>query len=254
MRLVTLALALATASPLPAASLLPAAAAQTGADTAATAPRTLRVLVEVRAAGTGEPLPGARVAVDSLVRVADADGRVVVTGLTPGPVGIGAALLGYAPADTTVVLARSARIAFELQTASLGTVEVEAERFNAERLRRSGFYERAQTRSGVFLDEADVEARRTPQAADLLRGLPGLRVETRLGQTSVRSTRRRRCTPAVFVDGTEARGLGDALDTLPAESVLAVEVYRGPSEVPAAFSVMGPGEACGAILFWTRAR
>ena len=60
----------------------------------------------------------------------------------------------------------------------------------------------------------------------------------------------RGCEPAVFIDGVRIHGGAAAIDELvsPIE-IAAVEVYRGPSEVPVEFS--GPETGCGAIVIWT---
>ena len=217
---------------------------------------SLRLLVEVRDAETGEPLAGAHVGVDSLLRVSNSQGRAQFEGLASGEIAIGAAFLGYAPMDTTLTLARSSRVTFLMKPTSLaiGEVEVEADRFNAARLARVGFYSRQESRAGTFLTPEDIEKRGASLFSDLLRSVPGLRIETSFGRTTLTSTRRRDCSPSIYFDGTHARGLAEQLETVPLDGVLAVEIYRGPSEVPAEFAATVTGAECGAILVWTRAR
>ena len=232
-------------------ALLPlAAGAQTETAT------SLRLLIEVRDAETGEPLAGAHVAADTLLRVTDVEGRALFSGLAAGEVPVGAAFLGYTPLDTLLTLERSTRLAFLLQpeTLGLGQIEVEAERVNTARLARVGFFERGDERSGVFLTSEDLERRGATAFSDVFRGVSGLRLESNYGRAYLTSTRRRDCSPAIFLDGTRARGLEEFLDSIALRDVLAVEIYRGPSEVPLEFSASINGADCGAVLVWTRAR
>ncbi|MEL6616223.1 MAG: carboxypeptidase-like regulatory domain-containing protein, partial [Bacteroidota bacterium] len=120
---------------------------------------SLRLLIEVRDAETNEPLLGARVAVDSVARLTNRDGRILFRGLQPGETQIAATFLGYMTVDTTLALASSSRMSFLLtpQAFSLPEVEVSADRFNAARLRRSGFYDRRENRAGTFLTIEELE-------------------------------------------------------------------------------------------------
>lgn len=216
----------------------------------------LRLLIEVRDAETGAPLPGARVAADSTRRVTDAEGTVRFLDLAPGGVTVSAAFLGYTPADTTLALTRSVRLAFALrpEPQALAQVEVEGERVNTARLERVGFYARRDERAGVFLTREDLDRRGAVAFSDAFRAVPGLRIETRAGRATLVSTRRRSCSPAIFLDGTRAQFLEDFLDSVSLRDVLAVEVYRGPAEVPLAYSATIHATDCGAVLVWTRAR
>jgi len=209
----------------------------------------LRLLIEVRDAETGSPLPGAHVAADSTRRVTDAEGTVRFRDLAPGAVTVSAAFLGYTSADTTLALTRSVRLAFALrpEPQALAQVEVEGERVNTARLERVGFY-------AVFLTREDLDRRGALAFSDAFRGVPGLRIETRAGRAVLVSTRRRSCSPSLFLDGTRAQFLEDFLDSVSLRDVLAVEVYRGPAEVPLAYSATIHATDCGAVLVWTRAR
>ncbi|OZC02097.1 TonB-dependent receptor plug domain-containing protein [Rubricoccus marinus] len=232
-------------------SLLPA-------DLAAQEPTTpaLRLLIVVRDADTQAPLAGANVAVGNELRTTNVDGRALFSDLAPGEQEIAAAFLGYTATDTTLVLSRSSRVTFLLppEAVALDAINVEADKFNAARLQRSGFYERRDTRSGTFKTIEELEEAGAIRFSDIFRGVTGLRIESQFGQTRITSTRRRDCSPAVFFDGVAARGLAMQLDTVPLDGVLAVEIYKGPAEVPAEFSADINQTQCGAILVWTRAR
>ena len=215
-----------------------------------------RLLVEVRDAETNEPLLGAHVGANDLLRVSNSQGRVLFEGLPAGEVALGAAYIGYTPTDTTLTLARSSRVTFLLspEAVDLPEVEVEADKFNAARLARSGFYRRQETRAGTFLTIEDLERNGAQRFSDIFRGITGIRIEREFGQTTLVSTRRRNCSPSIFFDGIEARGLAEQVDTVPLDGVLAVEIYKGPSEIPPEYMRNIGGADCGAILVWTRAR
>ncbi len=134
-------------------------------------------------------------------------------------------------------------------------------------LRDAGFYQRRSAGQGFFLDPRQVEER-LPRArlfADLLRGTSGVAV-LRTGSGSREAAPKLRgmpslsrpCTmPRVFVNGSpiiiseDARqGARDLNQVVQPEMVLAVEVYRGPSEIPEQYN--GPESGCGVILIWTK--
>lgn len=217
---------------------------------------SLRLLLEVRDAETNEPLVGAHVGVDTLLRVTNLDGQALYRGLGKGPLTVGAAFVGYAAADTVIDLQRSVRMVFMLQPQAfnLAAAEVEAEKFNTARLNRVGFFDRRDVRTGVFFTINDIEKRGATQLSDVFRGLNGLRMEMQDGRTYLTSTRTRGCSPSFYLDGTHARDLEEFVDSVSLRDVLAIEVYRGPSEVPVEFTATINGAECGTILVWTRAR
>ncbi len=61
------------------------------------------------------------------------------------------------------------------------------------------------------------------------------------------------CSPLVFLDGMEVNMAGTTLDDLVRVDMLeGVEVYRGPSELPAELYGTNFRGACGAVALWTR--
>lgn len=62
------------------------------------------------------------------------------------------------------------------------------------------------------------------------------------------------CYLSVYLDGIRVWAWGDPeppnMDDIQINSLEGVEIYRGPSELPA--RIQTTGSACGAILFWTR--
>jgi hypothetical protein len=131
---------------------------------------------------------------------------------------------------------------------------------------RKGFYERAKTGFGTFVTPEQLEKWRPIRPTDLLRRLPGIRLETdpeRVNRYVVTMTRAgmfvgeisasgggRRCVPRIIVDDAEMWDFN--LDDLAAQDIFAMEVYRSPVQVPAQYA--GSGQNCGVIVVWTGIR
>jgi hypothetical protein len=142
-----------------------------------------------------------------------------------------------------------------------------------EALARTGFYERASSPSGgVFITPEELLRRLHGRATDALEAVPGLQLDesnARNGRTPIVTragaffgTKRSRlrlapyCVPAIYIDGAVAQS-GDAdpshyfqFDSIEPSSLLGIEIYRSPSEVPARYT--GDTAACGVIVVWTR--
>ncbi len=119
----------------------------------------------------------------------------------------------------------------------------------SELLERRGFYQRRETGNGRFLTRTEMA--RSRLLSDALREVPGIDVISGAGGALVVSGRSTgRCPLAVFVDGsyTTIRNV----DELTLEGIEAVEVYRGPAEIPAGFNAPVYDRTCGALLVWSR--
>jgi len=132
-----------------------------------------------------------------------------------------------------------------------------------------GFYERRRTYHGHFeiIDEAKrASANRT---SDYFRPILGVRLDRRTNLQGAEPRLRGgqghyaliggTCYPTVVLNGAVVRRGGPPSDRVTASAfdqivgpnhVLALEVYRSASEVPARWS--GSLGACGVILLWTR--
>lgn len=105
----------------------------------------------------------------------------------------------------------------------------------------------------------DLERRGYPPLADALREVPGVRVS---GSGLQRHITIARCAsranggePVIYLDGARVHRPGTGapmfvLWELASMDLEAIEVYKGPSSVPAEFS--GSDAACGAIVIWTK--
>jgi hypothetical protein len=157
---------------------------------------------------------------------------------------------------TLSVLLQSAAIALE-------PVEVSAEVIDRY-LSNVGFIERRERGLGHFVDQSAIEMRvnAAEDFADLMVAVPGLRVtevvepvEGLSGKLLTMNAPARAggyCTPRIYLDGVPTMYDGSVADLAGLarpEDIIAIEIYRRSSEVPAQFSDFGEG--C-AILMWTR--
>lgn len=120
----------------------------------------------------------------------------------------------------------------------------------------AGFHQRRNGGGlGTFLTREEIDTRGAGRATDLLRDMPGVRVEFErwgVGPSIVMQGGFGRCTPAIFVDGiqmTQAGGVGSSLDDyITPERIEGMEVYTSFSTVPVQYH----SGMCGVILIWTR--
>jgi hypothetical protein len=120
-----------------------------------------------------------------------------------------------------------------------------------EYLASRGFYRRQAAGHGWFLTRSDPEVKRSRTVSDVLRTVPGVNARGTTGRVLVASHRQPGACPlAVFVDGlyTTIRNV----DELTLEDIAGLEVYRGPSEVPLAYTAPSYDRTCGALLVWSR--
>lgn len=139
------------------------------------------------------------------------------------------------------------------------TVTARVEPQRSRNLAATGFYEREREGGGRFIRREEVDRRRAPSTSDLIRGFLGS--DLFIGHTpgtndpiprvQLRSQRQVTCTPRAFLDGVELAGGLRSLDSaiLP-QHVEAIEIYRGPSELPVRFA--GAAAGCGAVVVWSR--
>jgi hypothetical protein len=226
----------------------------------------------------GRPLAGAEVRVGGRPTVTDARGRFRVGRVGSGThaVAVSHAALGsrtvavplpdqaveveLRPGPGTTLAASVQRV---VQIAGIGA------RAQARRpgLDMQGFYDRQRQGLGVFLTGQSLRRVAGGRLANTLRTVAGVRIveggsalnprtfamgtrgSTGVGQAGA-------CWMDVYLDGmlVAGQGLGAArslsLDEIPMADVEAVEVYRGPSEIPIQYR--GSTSACGVILLWTR--
>ena len=212
------------------------------------------VRLQVRSVG-GIPLDGAQlriVATDPWLE-SDERGLFVVTRVPAGNAWLRVRRIGYRP-DSLLIVTSSGKtvdtvMTMERVAVDLAPVTVLGRRNSQGPM--AGFYRRQATGSGRYFTRADIERRAPFNLTDLLRGIPGIRINSRQQTNSVR-IRGSRCNPLVWLDGQGLFATDIDLDVLDPMSFDGVEVYSTAS-VPVEFQGnQRASSSCGTILLWTR--
>ena len=211
---------------------------------------------------------------ESLRVVTDSNGRFRLA-VPPGPTLLAARSLGYRPLMWAVTLVSGQesvqRISLGQLTITLPGITVVAQAWRPDPL--AGFYRRSRTGFGKYIGPETIERRAASSVADLLQGIVGIRVGrvggdplsfyiafpmcgTVASSMAPSGPGNERSAPhfvagtvGVFIDGFRVLGdPGDILGMVNPGDVAAIEVYRGPAELPAEFY----SEDCAAILIWTK--
>jgi carboxypeptidase family protein/TonB-dependent receptor-like protein len=110
---------------------------------------------------------------------------------------------------------------------------------------------------GSFITRKDIEKRRPHVMSEMLRTVPGVRLDrSNTGRNSIDMMRnfdrrsRSICPVQLFVDGHPYRGYGFGLDNFAPDEVEALEVYRSVSELPPEYNY--GSASCGVVAVWTR--
>jgi hypothetical protein len=205
----------------------------------------------------GAPIVGARVQLEGTTRTANtrARGEFLLDSLPPGTQTVSVRHLGYAPVEAAVDL-----LSAEPRNVTLTMTDfvpiLEAVRVTATRERALddvGFSRRRRSGLGHFL-EGDQINKNALYFSDVLRNVPGIRVQPSMGgRQMVTSTRSANGCVVIYVDGTPWQQMepGDIDDFLKPYELAAVEVYN-PSTTPAEYSGLGGG--CTTIVGWTHRR
>ena len=243
--------------------------------------------VVVDSAGIPIPHAVFSVVGESLRVITDSQGRFRLT-VPPGPRLVAVRALGYRPLMWAVTLGSgleaSGRIRLQRASIVLPEMTVVGERYVPSRL--AGFYQRKRIGFGKYIDPETIAGRFTNSTADLLQGIAGVRVTNAPGDPFNYLVSFSRCNliessggsfagamivggrgqstsptsppslgPAakspvgVYVDGFKVPGdPGQILGMINPADVEAIEVYRGPSELPAEFM----SDDCAAIVIWTK--
>lgn len=184
----------------------------------------------------------------------DDNGTFTATKVPAGAMWLVARRIGYRPDSVRVTVAANAQATATVQleriAVELTTVEILGRRDVTGHL--AGFYRRQGFGNGRFFTSADLERRNSARLSDVFRTIPGLRIETRGFQNSVRM-RGSRCAPLVWLDGQPLYAGEIDLDAFDARSFDGVEVYSGAASVPVEFQGnQRMSSACGTIILWSK--
>ncbi|HEX5521223.1 MAG TPA: TonB-dependent receptor [Longimicrobiaceae bacterium] len=231
--------------------------------TAAAAQEVAALHLTVRAADTDAPLPGVQVVLQAagISGVTDAQGALRLERVPPGAHSLVARRLGYATQTRVVHFTAGQTMVMvldlDVEAIPLAEVRVSAKprTSHTERyLTNVGFYGRRERNAGTFLTRYDIDRRHPYRLSDMLRAVPGVVLEPMAAGNDAYASMARssvpghRCPILYYVDGVPARGYN--IDDMPARDVEALEIYRGPSQVPVEFD--RAGAMCGLIVIWTR--
>lgn len=201
--------------------------------------------------------------------ITDAGGAFRLTDLPAGPLSIFVRAIGYRPIVVDVILGpgESLRLTDEvlvLQPAPIVLPGIYAPSDSTQRLAltRTGFYERRGRGFGAFAEQSEISRWNPHTLSDILRHLTGVQIRPNpnYGRTRPRIDLRpylielRGCGNVLFfLNGVSLGSAADPqfdLDFLAVpQDITAVEVYRGPSELPLQFNVTN--SLCGAVLIWS---
>jgi len=201
------------------------------------------------------PIPGAVVelAEPHLTAVVDSGGRFGFPGLAAGTYLLQIRAIGYAEAAwrLRVTDGRVLQHVFDLEPLVVKLPPVLVQGQKAEFGRRFADFERRRAgKMGFFITRQDIERLNASTLADVLVTARGVTLDCSGGTCIARMSRAARgCEPQYFIDGVESTPYF-ARNT-PPHDVLGLEIYRGPSELPAEFT--GSNSGCGVIVIWTKA-
>ncbi len=210
-----------------------------------------RVVTEARL-----PLVGAQIRLGSATNVAESDdaGQFNAARVNAGSMWLRVRRIGYRPESllVTVLAGQSIEptVVMTQIAQRIAAVEVVGRRDVIGPM--AGFYRRMQAGNGRYFTQADIERRQPSRMTDVLRGVPGIRIESRGFETRVR-IRGSRCSPLVWLDGQGLFAAEFDLDALDPRSFEGIEVYSGPASVPMEFQGnQRMSSACGTIVLWSR--
>ncbi len=224
------------------------------------------------------PVPGVRVELARVDRIVETDsaGTFRLAGLVPELATVRLVRIGYAPVERNVTLypGRTVTVEYAMTREAAVLPEVSVEGRPAEYSGSpimAGFEERRRMGGGVFLDEAQLRRYESRRMADVLRGASGIRVlmdgqsafvaSNRQQVRSIRTGPGLPCYLDIIVDGelywsmtrSQNRDDGKApnINSILATSELgAIEIYNSTASIPQKYRSIG--NACGAIMFWTK--
>lgn len=219
---------------------------------------------------SGEPIVEAEIVLvdaqghDRISVVTDSVGEFRVPVPIPGTYALRVRHVAYAPfVAKGIVVAMAEDVEVELHL-SVGAIPLEplvvTGRKHADMGKLEEFYDRLEHRRrtgfGRFVTRADIEKHPSAVTTDLLRSVPGVRIQPvgRMGTHNmllVRGGAVGYCAPSVFLDGVLANQTSySTVDDYILPGMLeGVEVY--PSATTAPVEYQRPNN-CGVVLFWTR--
>jgi hypothetical protein len=206
----------------------------------------------------GFAIPGAEITMlksDRVHAITGDSGEFRIAGLPPGTVVFNVRRIGFEAATFTAVLksGKTHRTNFRLSAnaVALPTVNVADTAVQSHWL--DAFNSRKSAARGTFITRADIVKKGARNAVDIVRTVPGIRLDPMRGGggyrvVMTRGSGARACIPTMYLHGMPYSG---TLDDFSADDIEGLELYLGVSEIPPEFDKNGRG-ICGVIVVWTR--
>lgn len=205
----------------------------------------------------GLPVSAAQVSVAGLIvrGTTGNDGVFKISGLPLGQRTIRVRRIGFRPDSVEVEITpggeASADVTLGVIPQRMAPVVVQAGRRRYTG-RMASFFQRRDAGFGHFFTAEDIDRQKPMRTTDLLRMVPGARIERGVGGESMVLFRGQRCAPLVWLDGSPATAGYLNPDFFDPATLAGIEVYEGVSTVPPELMwVRGKG-SCGVIALWTR--
>jgi hypothetical protein len=211
-------------------------------------------------AGAEVKVAGAR-----LGTVTARDGVFRITGIPQGAVVLEFRFVGYRSAAFTVEIVAGTThmvdVELAIEPVDLDPLEVLARsRLSPE---MQGFYDRRERGAGHYFTREDINRMQSRDVTDVLRRVPGVRVEPQSGTMGTNYVVRmqrvsgisgsRPCPVVYFVNGmvfplSRDMGINQFVRT---DEISGMEVYSGAARLPSRFHVSPRDARCGVIVIWT---
>ena len=200
-------------------------------------------------AGAELTIPGSTLRVET-----DDTGEFRLKNIPAGDLSIRVRRLGFKP-DTSIISVLAGQtvplmIALEPLPVVLAPMTILGKHYTG---RLASFYQRRDRGMGHYYTRDEIEKRNPANTTDLLRTVPGIRLQPLgFGRQTLRF-RGARCPPLVWIDGSPL-GAGEFdIDNVPTRSIEAMEIYTGIAALPSEFTA-GPTTttSCGTIVIWSR--
>lgn len=210
----------------------------------------------------GQAVSGAEVLVleTGAATTTDSSGRFGFSGIRPGHLTIRIRRPGFAPQSVGLEAREGAELAPEVVLRPVAIPLPEIRALGRAEPWYSDFERRRKSGLGTSLGPEELAAKNVMHTVELLRGIPGVRVSLGPpGVTDLSYVAFSRCreSVSVWVNGQQLRvGAGkstpadvaEMLGRIGPNEVAAIEIFRGPAELPAEFN----NDNCAAIAIWTK--
>ncbi len=208
-------------------------------------------------AQTGEPLMGVQVLIKGTRHwaITDQEGSFRLARVQPGEVTIEFRPAHRAPITHTLTLepGKTINLSVKVDTRTVSLPEVVVEGTNKPALKMGEFFRHKNSgHGGYFITRADIEKKQPRVMSDMLRRVPGLRVDCNFGSCQVQTFEEARrimgnCPIQYFLDGAPFSG---DIDEMAPDQIEGIEIYRGSATIPPEFNT--GTSMCGVIAVWSR--